>query len=98
MNKVKVNATMHSLERNHLSRGFDDSRTVEDEILVDPVDTPEILDDFELGEEGIIDIKDREVNQQKLRRRIEQFKVIFLCSLRTALLSINSCVQAVDEL
>jgi len=52
--------------------------TVEDEILVDPVDTPEILDDFELGEEGIIDIKDREVNQQKLRRRIEQFKLTLL--------------------
>lgn len=52
--------------------------TVEDEILVDPVDAPEVLDDFELGDEETIDIKDREVNKQKLRRRIEQFKVTLL--------------------
>jgi ubiquitin-like domain-containing CTD phosphatase 1 len=52
--------------------------TVEDEILVDPVDAPEVLDDFELGDEETIDIKDREVNKQKLRRRIEQFKVTHL--------------------
>jgi len=52
--------------------------TVEDEILVDPVDAPEVLDDFELGDEETIDIKDREVNKQKLRRRIEQFKMTLL--------------------
>lgn len=55
--------------------------TVEDEILVDPVDAPEVLDDFELGDEETIDIKDREVNKQKLRRRIEQFKVTLLSYL-----------------
>jgi len=51
------------------------SRTVEDEILVEPVDAPEVLDDFELGQEDTVDIMDREVNKQKLKRRIEQFKV-----------------------
>jgi hypothetical protein len=48
---------------------------------VDPVDAPEVLDDFELGDEETIDIKDREVNKQKLRRRIEQFKVTLLSYL-----------------
>lgn len=50
---------------------------MEDEILVEPVDAPEVLDDFELGQEDTVDIMDREVNKQKLRRRIEQFKVTF---------------------
>lgn len=49
--------------------------TVEDEILVEPVDAPEVVDDFELGQEDTVDIMDREVNKQKLRRRIEQFKL-----------------------
>lgn len=49
---------------------------MEDEILVEPVDAPEILDDFELGQEDTVDIMDRDVNKQKLKRRIEQFKVI----------------------
>lgn len=44
---------------------------------MEPVDAPEVLDDFELGQEDTVDIMDREVNKQKLRRRIEQFKVIF---------------------
>lgn len=51
------------------------SSTVEDEILVDPVESPEIIDDFELGQEEAVDIKDKEVNQQKLRRRVNQYKV-----------------------
>ncbi|XP_044489355.1 ubiquitin-like domain-containing CTD phosphatase [Mangifera indica] len=49
--------------------------TVEDEILVDPVESPEIIDDFELGQEEAVDIKDKEVNQQKLRRRVNQYKI-----------------------
>ncbi|XP_038680686.1 ubiquitin-like domain-containing CTD phosphatase isoform X2 [Tripterygium wilfordii] len=49
--------------------------TVEDEIIVDPVDSPEIMDDFELGQDETIDIKDKEVNKQKLRRRINQYKI-----------------------
>lgn len=49
--------------------------TVEDEIFVDQVDSPEIVDDFEIGQEEAVDIKDKEVNKQKLRRRIEQYKV-----------------------
>lgn len=52
--------------------------TVEDEILVEPVDAPEVLDDFELGQEDTVDIMDREVNRQKLRRRIEQFKLTLI--------------------
>ncbi|KAI5081959.1 hypothetical protein GOP47_0001702 [Adiantum capillus-veneris] len=49
--------------------------TVEDEILVEPVDAPEIVDDFEFEEIDSQDIKDREVNKLKLRRRIEQYKL-----------------------
>ncbi|RVW76284.1 Ubiquitin-like domain-containing CTD phosphatase [Vitis vinifera] len=49
--------------------------TVEDDIIVDQVDSPEIIDDFELGQDESTDIKDKEVNKQKLRRRIYQYKV-----------------------
>lgn len=49
--------------------------TAEDDLLIDPVESPEILDDFELGQDEVIDIKDKDVNKQKLRRRIEQCKV-----------------------
>ena len=51
-------------------------RTVEDEIIVDQAESPEIVDDFELGQDEAVDIKDKEVNKQKLRRRIDQFKVV----------------------
>lgn len=51
------------------------SRTVEDDIIIDPVDAPEIVDDFELGQDEAVDIKDKDVNKQKLRRRIDQYKV-----------------------
>lgn len=51
------------------------SSTVEDDIIVDQVDSPEIIDDFELGQDESTDIKDKEVNKQKLRRRIYQYKV-----------------------
>ncbi|CAK7357080.1 unnamed protein product [Dovyalis caffra] len=50
-------------------------RTIEDDIIVDQVDSPEIVDDFELGQDEAVDIKDKEVNKQKLRRRIDQFKI-----------------------
>ncbi|KAF6147869.1 hypothetical protein GIB67_014449 [Kingdonia uniflora] len=56
-------------------RRFQHIRTVEDEIIVDQVDDPEIIDDFELGQEEVIDIKDKEANKQKLRRRISQYKI-----------------------
>ncbi|PKA47957.1 Ubiquitin-like domain-containing CTD phosphatase [Apostasia shenzhenica] len=49
--------------------------TVEDDIIVDQVDSPEIVDDFELGQDEVIDVKDKEVNRQKLRRRISQYKI-----------------------
>ncbi|KAK2663638.1 hypothetical protein Ddye_002212 [Dipteronia dyeriana] len=49
--------------------------TVEDDIFVDPVESPEIIDDFELGQEESVDIKDKEVNKQKLRRRANQYKI-----------------------
>ncbi|KAJ8429199.1 hypothetical protein Cgig2_032939 [Carnegiea gigantea] len=51
------------------------SRTLEDNILVEPIDAPEIIDDFELGQDEAVDIKDKEVNKQKLRRRIDQYKI-----------------------
>ncbi|GMH23930.1 hypothetical protein Nepgr_025773 [Nepenthes gracilis] len=49
--------------------------TVEDDIIVDQVDSPEIIDDFELGQDEAVDIKDNEVNQKKLRKRIDQYKI-----------------------
>ncbi|GLT86291.1 hypothetical protein SLE2022_044370 [Rubroshorea leprosula] len=49
--------------------------TVEEDIIVDPVDSPEIIDDFEIGQDEAVDIKDKEVNKQKLRRRIDQYKI-----------------------
>ncbi|MED6219053.1 hypothetical protein PIB30_032307 [Stylosanthes scabra] len=49
--------------------------TTEEDILVDPVEAPEIVDDFELGQEDVVDVKDMEVNKQKLRRRISHFKI-----------------------
>ncbi|RDX89460.1 Ubiquitin-like domain-containing CTD phosphatase [Mucuna pruriens] len=49
--------------------------TTEEDLLVDPVDSPEILDDLELPEDEAVDIKDMEVNKHKLTRRISQFKI-----------------------
>ncbi|CAI0375395.1 unnamed protein product [Linum tenue] len=49
--------------------------TVEDDIIVDPVDDPEIVDDFELGQDEAVEIKDKEVNKMKLKRRIDQYKI-----------------------
>ncbi|CAN1828969.1 Ubiquitin-like domain-containing CTD phosphatase [Linum perenne] len=49
--------------------------TVEDDIIVDQVDDPEIVDDFQLGQDEAIDIKDKEVNKQKLKRRVDQYKI-----------------------
>ncbi|XP_004305527.1 PREDICTED: ubiquitin-like domain-containing CTD phosphatase-like [Fragaria vesca subsp. vesca] len=43
--------------------------TIEDDIIVDPVDSPDIVDDFELGQDEAVDIKDNHLNNQKLRRQ-----------------------------
>ncbi|KAL3699867.1 hypothetical protein R1sor_017889 [Riccia sorocarpa] len=56
--------------------------TVEDDILVDPVSAPEIVDDFELQDEDTVEIKDAEVNKAKLRRRVDQFKLNLLSPCR----------------
>lgn len=42
---------------------------------MDQVDSPEIVDDFEIGQDEVVDIKDKEVNKQKLKRRVDQYKV-----------------------
>ncbi|KAH7685352.1 ubiquitin-like domain-containing CTD phosphatase 1 protein [Dioscorea alata] len=52
--------------------------TVEDEIFVDQVDSPEIVDDFELGQDEVVDIKDKHVNKMKLKRRVSQYKIKLL--------------------
>ncbi|XP_065633009.1 ubiquitin-like domain-containing CTD phosphatase [Quercus suber] len=51
--------------------------TIEDDLLVEQVDSPEVIDDFELGNEEAVEvqIKDKDVNKQKLRRRIDQYKI-----------------------
>lgn len=60
---------------NNSSLKFTMIGTTEEDLIVDPVDTPEILDDFELPQEEAIDIKDMQVNKLKLSRRINNFKV-----------------------
>lgn len=52
-------------------------RTVEDDIIVDQVEAPEIIDDFELDQEEVVDIKDKEINKHKLLRRIGLYKVCY---------------------
>lgn len=52
--------------------------TTEEDLLVDPVESPEILDDLELPKDEAVDIKDMEVNKLKLNRRIHHFKVLLL--------------------
>lgn len=42
---------------------------------MDPVDAPEIIDDFEIGQEEAVEIPDKEVNRKKLQRRVNQYKV-----------------------
>ncbi|RZC73538.1 hypothetical protein C5167_049012 [Papaver somniferum] len=68
----------HSKNNTTQTRTLTFSRTVEDDIIVDQVDAPEIVDDFELGQDEVVDIKDKEVNKQKLQRRINQFKIELL--------------------
>lgn len=55
------------------------SSTVEDDLIVEETDSPEVIDDFELGNDEAVNIhiKDKEVNKQKLRRRIDQYKVSY---------------------
>ncbi|XP_020599261.1 ubiquitin-like domain-containing CTD phosphatase [Phalaenopsis equestris] len=49
--------------------------TVEDDIFIDQLDSPEIVDDLELGQDEVVDVKDKNVNKQKLQRRISQYKI-----------------------
>jgi len=46
---------------------------------VEQGDSPEVIDDFDLGNEEAVEvqIKDKDVNKQKLRRRIDQYKVSY---------------------
>ena len=48
---------------------------MEDDIIVDQVTSQHIVDDFELGKEEVVDVKDKELNKQKLRRRVDLYKV-----------------------
>ncbi|XP_023768013.1 ubiquitin-like domain-containing CTD phosphatase [Lactuca sativa] len=50
---------------------------IEDDIIVDQADAPEIVADFEIGQDEAVDIKDKKVNKQKLRRRVDQYKIEF---------------------
>lgn len=56
------------------------SSTTEDDIIVDQATSQDIVDDFELGKDEVVDIKDKEINKQKLRRRIDQYKVSSMSS------------------
>ncbi|KAG2310482.1 hypothetical protein Bca52824_022039 [Brassica carinata] len=48
--------------------------TTEADIIVDQVTSQDIVDDPEIGKDEVIDVKDKELNKQKLRRRIDQYK------------------------
>nr|VDC82905.1 unnamed protein product [Brassica rapa] len=48
---------------------------MEDDIIVDQVTSQDIVDDFELGKDEVVDVKDKELNKQKLRRRVDQYKI-----------------------
>ena len=48
---------------------------------MDQVESPEIVDDFELGQDEAVGIKDKLVNKQKLERRINQYKECYCSSL-----------------
>ncbi|KAL0896385.1 hypothetical protein Bca101_080346 [Brassica carinata] len=50
--------------------------TTEADIIVDQVTSQDIVDDPEIGKDEVIDVKDKELNKQKLRRRIDQYKHI----------------------
>ncbi|CAA6668430.1 unnamed protein product [Spirodela intermedia] len=52
--------------------------TTEDEIIVDQGESSEVVDDFTLGQDEVTDIKDKEVNKQKLWRRINRYKIKLL--------------------
>lgn len=44
---------------------------------MDQVESPDIVDDFELPQDEAVEIKDKHGNKQKLRRRISQYKVSY---------------------
>uniref|UniRef100_A0A2N9HQH9 protein-serine/threonine phosphatase n=1 Tax=Fagus sylvatica TaxID=28930 RepID=A0A2N9HQH9_FAGSY len=51
--------------------------TVEDDLIMEQVDAPEVVDDFELGNEEAVEVQisDKDVNKKKLRKRIDQYKI-----------------------
>ncbi|GJP36532.1 hypothetical protein CLOM_g8472 [Closterium sp. NIES-68] len=49
--------------------------TVESEIVLDPLEAPEVVDDLELADEEAVEIKDRPENIAKLRRRSKHFQL-----------------------
>ncbi|KAJ0960022.1 hypothetical protein J5N97_000216 [Dioscorea zingiberensis] len=51
---------------------------VEDKNFVDQVDSPEIVDDFELDQDEVVDIKDKDANKMTLKRRASQYKIKLL--------------------
>lgn len=59
---------------------------MEDDIIVDPVESPEIVDDFEIAQDEAVEIKDKFAN--KLRRRVDQYKV---SGFRLSLLIADGC-------
>lgn len=68
---------------------WDFCSTVEDDIIVDPIESSEIVDDFEIGQDEVVDIKDKEANKHKLSRRIKQYKVSILYP--TVPMGLNNC-------
>eukprot|EP00271_Cylindrocystis_brebissonii_P009073 TRINITY_DN23691_c0_g1_i1.p1 TRINITY_DN23691_c0_g1~~TRINITY_DN23691_c0_g1_i1.p1 ORF type:complete len:376 (-),score=58.97 TRINITY_DN23691_c0_g1_i1:381-1508(-) len=49
--------------------------TVENEILVDSTESPDVVDDFVVPEQEFVAIQDREENQNKVRRRAAAYKM-----------------------
>uniref|UniRef100_A0A0D9V8G8 protein-serine/threonine phosphatase n=1 Tax=Leersia perrieri TaxID=77586 RepID=A0A0D9V8G8_9ORYZ len=52
--------------------------TPESELFVDQEDDPEILNDYEIGQDEVSAIKDKDVYKQKLKRRASQYEIKIL--------------------
>nr|GEV86370.1 At4G06599-like protein [Tanacetum cinerariifolium] len=42
----------------------------EDDIIVNQVESPEIVDDFEIGQDEVVNIKDKDANKQKEGKKL----------------------------
>ncbi|XWS67966.1 hypothetical protein CRYUN_Cryun04dG0049900 [Craigia yunnanensis] len=71
----ELTLTVKRSGKDYTIRVCGDDSVVELKRRIHQLETPEIIDDFELGQDEAVDIKYKEVNKQKLKRRIDQYKI-----------------------